>query len=78
MLERVASAQDWPLTLVDEIHVFGSFARGALEPHDVDVVVEFTSDRKYTLQAARAMSRGGSSDAVLRQALAAGTRGTQI
>lgn len=29
----------WPLGLVEEVYVFGSYARGALEPNDVDVVI---------------------------------------
>lgn len=34
----------WPLGLVDEVYVFGSYARGALEPNDVDVVIEHGTD----------------------------------
>ncbi|WP_159043405.1 nucleotidyltransferase domain-containing protein [Streptomyces sp. NBRC 110028] len=37
MLGRL-EASGWPLDLVDEVYVFGSYARGALEPADVDVV----------------------------------------
>jgi predicted nucleotidyltransferase len=29
---------EWPLSLVTKVNVFGSFARGAPEPHDVHVV----------------------------------------
>ncbi|MFE6633645.1 hypothetical protein ACFVFT_35535 [Streptomyces tendae] len=35
MLDRLEEG-GWPLDLVDEILVFGSYARGALEPADVD------------------------------------------
>src|ERR1022692_3557918 len=41
LLEHVLGALaehqgDWPVSLVTGLYVFGSFARGALEPHDVD------------------------------------------
>ncbi|ROP48015.1 hypothetical protein EDD94_7746 [Streptomyces sp. PanSC9] len=36
----------WPLTLVDELYLFGSYARGALEPHDVDIAVDFHRDER--------------------------------
>jgi hypothetical protein len=32
-----AGQGDWPLSLVTEVYVFGSFARGAIDPHDVDL-----------------------------------------
>lgn len=44
VLERLATAIEHPLTLVDELYVFGSSARGALEPHDVDLAVEYTAE----------------------------------
>ncbi|WP_217161952.1 nucleotidyltransferase domain-containing protein [Streptomyces sp. AC512_CC834] len=37
MLDRLEEG-GWPLDLVDEILVFGSYARGVLEPADVDVI----------------------------------------
>ena len=36
--------QDWPLSLVTEVYLFGSFARGALAPHDLDIDVEHEND----------------------------------
>lgn len=38
---------DWPLGLVEEVYVFGSYARGALEPNDVDVVIEHGTDKRW-------------------------------
>ncbi|WP_262505884.1 hypothetical protein [Streptomyces sp. TRM68367] len=29
MLRRLDEGTDWPLTLVDEVYLFGSYARGA-------------------------------------------------
>jgi len=37
---------EWPLSLVTELYIFGSFARGAIEPHDVDIDVEFEIDQR--------------------------------
>lgn len=37
----------WPLGLVEEVYVFGSYARGALEPNDVDVVIEHGTDERW-------------------------------
>ncbi|MFJ8032155.1 nucleotidyltransferase domain-containing protein [Streptomyces sp. NPDC096032] len=34
------------MTLVDELYLFGSYARGALEPHDVDIAVDFHRDER--------------------------------
>lgn len=49
LLENTLRALDegqaeWPMSMVTELYVFGSFARGALEPHDVDIDVEFKPD----------------------------------
>jgi predicted nucleotidyltransferase len=44
----VSDCGEWPLRVVRSITVFGSFARGALEPRDVDVLVEIDrSDRDW-------------------------------
>ncbi|MER6434255.1 hypothetical protein ABT272_42310 [Streptomyces sp900105245] len=32
---------------MDEVYVFGPYARGALEPNDVDVVIEHGTDRRW-------------------------------
>ena len=42
-----ANQHDWPLSLVTELYVCGSFARGALDPHDVDLDVEFRPDERW-------------------------------
>ncbi|WP_406490473.1 nucleotidyltransferase domain-containing protein [Streptomyces sp. NBC_01604] len=36
----------WPLGLVEEVYVFGSYVCGSLTPNDVDVVVQHGTDRK--------------------------------
>ena len=78
LLTRASTDQQWPISMVDEIHVFGSFARGALEPHDVDVVVEFTRDERYVAQFVQDLSHGRNPFAPLRRALAGGSRGLQF
>jgi predicted nucleotidyltransferase len=42
VLSRLVESQDvWPSRLVSEVYMYGSFAREALEPGDVDLDVEF-------------------------------------
>ena len=78
VLTSAAQANDRPLSMLDEIHVFGSFARGALEPHDVDVDVEFTTDWEFASDMARSMSRGQDPCAPIRHALIGRQRGIQF
>ena len=78
VLERLATATEHPLTLVDELYVFGSFARGALEPHDVDLAVEYTADDRYRRRQIWYMSRGRHSNTDLCSALAGRSRGLQL
>ncbi|MCW2942642.1 MAG: hypothetical protein JWN00_5627 [Actinomycetia bacterium] len=35
-----AQLDQWPLTLTTEVYVFGSFAGGAFDPHDLDLDIE--------------------------------------
>jgi len=78
VLERLATAAEHPLTLVDELHVFGSFARGALEPHDVDLAVEYTADDQYRMRQIWLMSQSRNANTDLRAALAGRSRGFQF
>ncbi|WP_246338980.1 nucleotidyltransferase domain-containing protein [Streptomyces lunaelactis] len=48
MLHRLDRDSSWPLGLVQQVWLFGSFARGAAEPHDVDVAVRFERDEQMT------------------------------
>ncbi|WP_369395193.1 nucleotidyltransferase domain-containing protein [Streptomyces sp. CG1] len=52
MLDRLTGCStDWrchrPLDLVDEVHVFGSYARGALQPGDIDIAVVHRRDTGF-------------------------------
>jgi len=65
----------WPLGLVDEVYVFGSYARGALEPNDVDVVIEHGTDKRWLGESLDASINGRDAYVGMRQALRGRTRG---
>lgn len=65
----------WPLGLVDEVYVFGSYVRGALEPNDVDVVVEHGTDKRWLGESLYASINGRDAYVGIRQALRGRTRG---
>lgn len=77
MLNRLEEG-GWPLELVDEILVFGSYARGALNPADVDVVVEHRTDDRLTSEFLHALSYGRDASASMKRALKGNSRGLQI
>jgi hypothetical protein len=66
------------VSLVNELHVFGSFARGALEPRDVDIDVEFAPDRRWAEHFAGCLSSGSDPNALIKRALTGGKRGCQF
>ena len=77
MLDRLEEG-GWPLDLVDEILVFGSYARGALSPSDVDLVVEHRRDDRLTSEFLHSLSYGGDPSASMKRALKGRSRGLQI
>nr|WP_296067974.1 hypothetical protein [uncultured Actinoplanes sp.] len=80
VLERLAAGQDvWPLRLVQEVYVYGSFARGALQPGDVDLDVEFNhQDEQWQTEFVQGLSYGYDARRVFRQALVGRKRGVQF
>lgn len=72
---RQAQGNEWPITLIREIHVFGSYARGALEPADVDVAVFRDRDEKWTHHFVECLSYGRDPYSPLRTALRGRRRG---
>ncbi|MFI1648300.1 nucleotidyltransferase family protein [Streptomyces avidinii] len=78
MLHRLDGPQEWPLHLVRQVWLFGSFARGATEPHDVDVAVRFDRDEWMNQAVVQAIFSGGNPYAPLRRALAGSSRGLQF
>lgn len=78
MLHRLDGPQEWPLHLVRQVWLFGSFARGATEPHDVDVAVRFERDERMNEAVVQAIFSGGNPYTPLHRALAGSSRGLQF
>ena len=79
LLRNLDDGQEtWPLSLVTEVYVFGSFARGALTPGDLDIDVEKTSDQQWSTHFVRSLSSGRDPFIALRKALTTGRRGYQF
>jgi hypothetical protein len=78
VLTLATEAVGQPLSMLDEIHVFGSFARGAVEPHDVDVAVELTPDEDFISDLAWSLSSGQDPFTPVRHALIGRSRGIQF
>lgn len=79
MLHRLDRDSSWPLGLVQQVWLFGSFARGAAEPHDVDVAVRFERDEQMTQAVVQSLLSGRANPyAPLRRALAGSSRGLQF
>lgn len=78
MLQRLEEDQSWPLCLVQQVWLFGSYSRGAAEPHDVDVALHFERDERMTQTVVAAIMGGGHPYAPLRRALAGTSRGLQF
>lgn len=66
------------LDCIDEVWIFGSYARGALEPSDVDVDIEFTPDEEYRAFQMRCFVYGGDHLAPLHREVIARRRGLQV
>ena len=67
-----------PVNLITQLAVFGSYARGAVNPHDVDIHAELSSDDERAEEVISALSRGRDPDAPLRVALRGRARNVQI
>jgi len=72
------SQTEWPLNLVTDLYVFGSFARGALEPHDVDIDIEFEPDLEWGVHFAGCLSYGENPFSVFKRPLVGAKRGCQF
>lgn len=67
-----------PLDLVDAVHVFGSYARGALEPADVDVAVTHHVDADFSAEVVSGIMYGRDPTAPMKRALKGNKRGIQF
>ncbi|WP_410789622.1 hypothetical protein [Kribbella sp. C-35] len=69
----------WPLSLVREVAVFGSFARGALQPKDVDLLITRDhADDRWVSHFVTCLSYGRDPYSVFRQELVGRRRGCQL
>ena len=79
MLSRIDSGQgDSPLSLVHELCVFGSYARGATEPHDIDLIVDFIPDGPYASHMTRCFLYGRNPHVEFRRLLIGNSRSFDI
>ncbi|MBT1105722.1 hypothetical protein [Streptomyces sp. Tu10] len=74
MLDRL-ERNTWPLGLITEVHLFGSYIRGALDVGDIDIVVQHTTDERWTRQAVDALFSGRDGHTPMRKALRGNRRG---
>ncbi|MER7966792.1 hypothetical protein ACFT1B_18505 [Streptomyces griseoincarnatus] len=77
MLDRLEQ-NIWPLDLITEVHLFGSYIRGALEVGDIDVVIQHTTDERWTQHSLSALFSGRDGYAPMRQALRGNRRGVSF
>lgn len=77
LLQKLVT-DEWPVHLVDSVYVFGSYARGALDPADVDVAVDFRRDDRWTSHFVHCMSYGKNPYVVFTRALRGNTRSVSI
>jgi hypothetical protein len=69
----------WPTRLISAVYVFGSYARGSVEPGDVDVAVDIDrTDDEWVSHFISSFSYGRDPYAVLRMALRGRARSIEI
>ncbi|MEV4061102.1 hypothetical protein [Nonomuraea dietziae] len=73
-----ARLDEWPLCLVTEVNIFGSFARGAVNPHDVDMDIEHETTWEWATTSTSMRARGGDPGSLFRRPLLQGRRGCQM
>ncbi|TCC34941.1 nucleotidyltransferase domain-containing protein [Kribbella sindirgiensis] len=79
MLDHLdAGKTEWPLSLVREVAVFGSFARGAVQPKDVDLLITRDTDERWVSHFVTCLSYGRDPYSVFRQELIGRRRGCQL
>ncbi|HEY1687638.1 MAG TPA: hypothetical protein VGF95_02125 [Solirubrobacteraceae bacterium] len=66
------------LDCIDEVWIFGSYARGALEPGDVDLDIEYTPDNDFRKFQIGRLASGSDWLGPLRRAVVARQRGFQV
>src|SRR2546430_5595555 len=72
-------AEEWPLSIVTEVYVFGSYARGATDPHDLDIDVEINRhDDRWISHFATCLAYGRDPYTIIRRALVGAARSYQF
>jgi predicted nucleotidyltransferase len=75
LLTRLDAAQhEWPTSLITEVSVFGSFARGALQPTDLDIAVVLQPDTRWVVEMSHGLGYGLDPHVGLRRALVGSLR----
>jgi len=83
LIEHILSAlvggqAEWPLSLVSEFYVFGSVARGAIQPHDVDIDIEYKPDWRWGKHFADCLVAGRNPHSQMKRSLIGARRGCQF
>ncbi len=79
LLSNVATTEEWPASLVQTMWIFGSYARGAMTPNDVDVAVDHDrTDLRWGKHFIHCLSYGRDPYSVLRQALVGRVRSVSL
>jgi len=74
-----AGREEWPLSLVTYVYVFGSYARGGTDPHDLDIEVEINrQDDRWLTHFATCLSYGRDPYSLIRRALVGAARSYQF
>lgn len=74
-----AGQSDFLLRIINEVYIFGSFARGALEPADIDIDIECDrNDEQWNRYFVTKLTRGEDPNTILRVALRGQRRGCQF
>jgi hypothetical protein len=79
LLRNLNSSQDeWPVSIISEVYVFGSFSRGALSPKDLDIDLEHERDERWNRHFVAALTSGSDPYTPIRKVLTTGRRGYQF
>jgi hypothetical protein len=73
-----AGQLEWPLSIITEVYVFGSFSRGALTPHDLDINFEYERTEQWRNHFFSLLGSGRDPYAPVRKELTVGRRGYQF
>ncbi|WP_433362329.1 hypothetical protein [Streptosporangium sp. CA-115845] len=69
---------EWPFSLVTEVKIFGSFARGAMNPRDVDMDIEHQTSREWATTSTSMRIQGRDPYSLFRRPLLEGRRGCEM